>query len=119
MLDLKFVRENPDVVKQNIKNKFQEQKLPLVDEVLKLDSQSRAVKKEADELRAERNRLSKQVGMLMAKGQKEEAQACKEQVTAQSGRLAELEAEESKLQKQVREIRCIRISSTVYRLYIF
>ena len=104
MLDLKFVRENPDVVKQNIKNKFQEQKLPLVDEVLKLDSQSRAVKKEADELRAERNRLSKQVGMLMAKGQKEEAQACKEQVTAQSGRLAELEAEESKLQKQVREI---------------
>ena len=68
MLDLKFVRENPDIVKQNIKNKFQDRKLPLVDEVIELDAQARATKTEADELRANRNKLSKQIGALMAQG---------------------------------------------------
>ena len=73
MLDLKFVRENPDIVKQNIKNKFQDEKLPLVDEVIELDAKSRAVQAEADNLRASRNKLSKEIGKLMAQGKKEEA----------------------------------------------
>ena len=75
MLDLKFVRENPDIVKQNIKNKFQDRKLPLVDEVIELDAKARATQTEADELRANRNKLSKQIGALMAQGKKEEAEA--------------------------------------------
>ena len=74
MLDLKFVRENPEVVKQNIKNKFQDKKLPLVDEVIELDAQARATQTEADELRSSRNKLSKQIGALMAQGKKEEAE---------------------------------------------
>ena len=82
MLDLKFVRENPDIVKQNIKNKFQDRKLPLVDEVIELDAKARAVKTEADELRANRNKLSKQIGALMGQGKKEEAEAVKAQVNA-------------------------------------
>ena len=77
MLDLKFVRENPDIVKQNIKNKFQDRKLPLVDEVIELDAKARATQTEADELRANRNKLSKQIGALMAQGKKEEAEAVK------------------------------------------
>ncbi len=81
MLDLKFVRENPDIVKQNIKNKFQDRKLPLVDEVIALDEQSRAAKQEADNLRAERNKISKQIGALMAQGKKEEAEETKKLVT--------------------------------------
>ena len=75
MLDLKFVRENTEVVKQNIKNKFQDKKLPLVDEVIELDAQARATQTEADELRSSRNKLSKQIGALMAQGKKEEAEA--------------------------------------------
>ena len=79
MLDIKFLRENPDVVKQNIKNKFQDSKLPLVDEVIDLDAQARATQQEADDLRANRNKLSKQIGALMAQGKKEEAEEVKEE----------------------------------------
>ena len=82
MLDLKFVRENPDIVKQNIKNKFQDQKLPLVDEVIALDAERRAAQQEADQLRSEKNKISKQIGALMAQGKKEEAEEVKKQVAA-------------------------------------
>ena len=91
MIDIKFLRENPDVVRQNIKNKFQDKKLPLVDEVIDLDAKSRAAKQEADDLRAQRNTLSKQIGGLMKEGKKEEAEAVKAQVAANAARLAELE----------------------------
>ena len=80
MIDIKFLRENPDIVKQNIKNKFQDEKLPLVDEVIELDEKSRSVKCKGDELRAQRNSLSDQIGNLMRNGQKEEAESVKEQV---------------------------------------
>ena len=89
MLDLKFVRENPEIVKQNIKNKFQDSKLSLVDEVIALDAKSREAKQEADNLRSERNKISKQIGGLMAQGKKEEAEELKAQVTKNSERLAE------------------------------
>ena len=102
MLDLKFVRENPDIVKQNIKNKFQDEKLPLVDEVIELDAKSRAVQAEADNLRASRNKLSKEIGKLMAQGKKEEAEAVKAQVNANAARLAELEEQETDLKARVR-----------------
>ena len=104
MLDMKFVRENPDIVKQNLKNKFQEEKLPLVDEVIELDAKSRAAKQEADELRANRNKISKQIGALMAQGKKEEAEEVKKEVTKNSERLAELEALEKAVFKFVIEI---------------
>ena len=90
MLDLRFVRENPDIVKQNIKNKFQDSKLPLVDEVIALDAENRTTQKEADDLRASRNKLSKQIGALMGQGKKEEAEEVKKQVSANSARLTEL-----------------------------
>ena len=93
MLDIKFVRENPDIVKENIKKKFQDSKLPLVDEVIDLDAKSRAAKQEADELRAQRNKLSKQIGALMGQGKKEEAEEVKAQVTRFGDRLAELEVQ--------------------------
>ena len=104
MLDLKFVRENPEIVKQNIRNKFQDAKLPLVDEVIELDAESRATQKEADDLRASRNKLSKEIGKLMGQGKKEEAEAVKAQVNANSARLAELEAKESELSERILEI---------------
>ena len=104
MLELRFVRENPDIVKQNIKNKFQDSKLPLVDEVIALDAESRAVKQEADALRADRNKISKQIGALMAQGKKEEAEETKKLVTEKSARLAELEAKESELTEKVTKI---------------
>ena len=104
MLDLKFVRENPDIVKQNIKNKFQDGKLPLVDEVIALDAENRAAQKEADDLRASRNKLSKQIGALMGQGKKEEAEEVKKQVGANSARLAELEAKESELSEKILKI---------------
>ncbi|MGN0378765.1 MAG: serine--tRNA ligase [Butyrivibrio sp.] len=104
MLDMKFVRENPDAVKENIKKKFQDEKLPLVDEVIKLDEQSRAAKQEADTLRADRNKLSKQIGALMAQGKKEEAEEVKKQVTANAERLAELEVRESELEEKIKKI---------------
>ncbi len=104
MLDLKFVRENPEIVKQNIRNKFQDAKLPLVDEVIELDEKSRKAKKEADDLRASRNKLSKEIGKLMGQGKKEEAEAVKAQVNANSARLAELEAQESELSEKILKI---------------
>ena len=104
MLDMKFVRENPDIVKQNLKNKFQEEKLPLVDEVIELDKQSRAAKQEADDLRSNRNKISKQIGALMGQGKKEEAEELKKQVNANSARLAELEALEGELSEKVLKI---------------
>ncbi len=104
MLDLKFVRENPEIVKQNIRNKFQDEKLPLVDEMIGLDARNRAAKAEGDELRASRNRLSKQIGQLMAQGKKEEAEAVKAQVTANAERLAQLEADESGYEERITKI---------------
>ena len=104
MLDLKFVRENPEIVKQNIKNKFQDQKLPLVDEVIQLDAERRASQQEADQLRAERNKLSKQIGALMGQGKKEEAEEVKKQVAAQAARLEELSAKETELNEKVTKI---------------
>ena len=104
MIDLKFLRENPDAVKENIKKKFQDHKLPLVDEVIELDKQSRAAQQEADELRAKKNQVSKQIGALMAQGKKEEAEAVKAEVAAISKRLAELEPLEKELSDKVTEI---------------
>ena len=104
MLDLKFVRENPDIVKKNIENKFQFDKLPLVDEVIELDAKNRAAKAEADNLRASRNKLSKQIGQLMGQGKKEEAEAVKAQVTANANRLAELETVEAELDEKILNI---------------
>ena len=101
MIDIKFLRENPDVVKQNIKNKFQDSKLPLVDEVIEFDKKSRAVKQEADQLRANRNKFSKQIGALYGQGKKEEAEEMKKLVTEQGDRLAELEKQEAELQEEV------------------
>ena len=109
MLDIKFIRENPEVVKENIKKKFQEQKLPLVDEVIALDSENRAVMAEAQELRSSRNTLSKQVGMLMGQAKKDpsklaEAEAAKAKVKANADRLSELEAKEGELAQKIRKI---------------
>ncbi len=104
MLDIKFLRENPDVVKENIKNKFQDRKLPLVDEVIALDKESRATQQEADELRANRKKISKNIGGLMAQGKKEEAEALKAEVAKGAERLAELEKREDELGKKIREI---------------
>ncbi len=104
MLDIKFLRENPDVVKQNIKNKFQDSKLPLVDEVIKLDADYRAFKSEADSLRGGRNKLSKQIGMLMAQGKRDEAEEVKKQVTANALRLSELEKLEEEYQEKIKNI---------------
>ena len=109
MLDIKFIRENPEVVKENIKKKFQEQKLPLVDEVIALDSENRAVMAEAQELRSARNALSKQVGMLMGQAKKDpsklaEAEAAKAKVKANADRLSELETKEGELAQKIRKI---------------
>ena len=101
MLDLKFLRENPDIVKENMKKKFQDHKLHLVDEVIEYDVESRKAKQEADSLRANRKSISKQIGGLMASGKKEEAEALKLQVTKDAERLAELEQEEARLQEEV------------------
>ena len=104
MLDLKFLRENPDVVKQNIKNKFQDSKLDLVDEVIALDLESRTAKQEADTLRSERNKISKQIGGLMAQGKKAEAEEMKAQVTRDSEKLSNLEAKEAELEEKIKKI---------------
>ena len=104
MIDIKFLRENPEVVKENIRKKFQEHKLPLVDEVIELDEQARKTQQEADEIRANRNKLSKQIGMLMGQGKKEEAEAVKAQVSANAARLAELEVLEKELSEKVTKI---------------
>ena len=104
MLDLRFVRENPEIVKQNIRNKFQDEKLPLVDEVIDLDAKNRAAKAEGDNLRAARNKLSKQIGQLMAQGKKEEAEAVKAQVTANAERLAQLEKDQAAYEERITKI---------------
>jgi len=104
MLDLKFVRENPEIVKENIKKKFQEHKLPMVDEVIELDAQARSTQQEADELRANRNKISKQIGALMGQGKKDEAMALKEQVGKDAERLSELEEQEKELQEKITKI---------------
>lgn len=104
MLDLKFVRENPELVKENIKNKFQDSKLPLVDEVIALDEQNRAAKQEGDALRAERNKLSKQIGALMGQGKKDEAEEMKKKVTDASDHLATLEEKERELEERIKKI---------------
>lgn len=104
MIDIKFLRENPEVVKQNIKNKFQDHKLQLVDEVIELDAKARAAQQEADELRSKKNKIAKQIGVLMAQGKKEEAEAVKAEVAGISARLAELEPEEKELQEKVTQI---------------
>jgi seryl-tRNA synthetase len=103
MIDIKFLRENPDVVKENIKKKFQEHKLPLVDEVIEYDKKARATQQEADDLRASRNKLSKEIGALMKEGKKDEANKAKEQVTANAARLAELEELEREYSAKVKE----------------
>ena len=104
MIDIKFLRENPDAVKENIKKKFQDYKLPLVDEVIELDAQSRAAKQQADDLRANRNKISKEIGKLMAQGKREEGMALKEEVNRQAKQLSELEAQEAELSAKVTEI---------------
>ena len=104
MLDLKFVRENPEIVKQNMRNKFQEHKLGLVDEVIALDAENRRIISEANDLRAEKNRLSKQIGMLMAQKKIEEANETKRLVAESAQRLAELEALEPEFEEKIKKI---------------
>ena len=102
MLDIKFVRENTEIVKQNIRNKFQDKKLPLVDEVLELDKRNREIKQEVEALRAERNKLSKEIGGLMKQGKKEEAEEVKRQVAASADRINELSAEEAEVEEKLK-----------------
>ncbi len=103
MIDIKFLRENPDVVKENIKKKFQDHKLPLVDEVIALDKENRAIKQEVEALRADRNKLSKQIGGLMKQGKKEEAEAVKAQVNANAARVGELTAKEREVEAAIKK----------------
>jgi len=104
MLDMKFLRENPDIVKQNIKNKFQDDKIPMVDEVIALDEKRRTMQQEADDLRNKKNTLSKQIGALMKEGKKDEAEKVKAEVAKDAARLAELEAEEGPVSEQIQKI---------------
>ncbi len=104
MLDIKFLRENPELVRENIRKKFEDQKVPMVDEVIRLDEQKRAANAEACELRANRNKISKEIGNLMAQGKKEEAMEMKELVTKEAQRLAELEAQEDELEAKVKSL---------------
>ena len=104
MLDIRFVRENPDVVKQNIRNKFQDEKLPLVDEVIGLDERSRELKTKGDSLRAEKNKLSKQIGACMAKGMKDEAEELKRRVAADAEELESMEKEQAELDEKIKKI---------------
>ena len=104
MIDIKFLRENPEIVKQNIKNKFQDRKLPLVDEVIELDRQYRQAMQDADSLRANRNKISKEIGALMAQGKREEAEEVKKQVTEAADRLAALEQKEEELAEKIKKI---------------
>ena len=104
MIDIRFLRENPDAVKENIRKKFQDAKLPLVDEVIALDEESRKTQAEADDLRSKRNKVSKQIGALMGQGKKEEAEKVKAEVAAINARIAELEPKEAKIADRIREI---------------
>ena len=107
MLDIRFLRENPDVVKQNIKNKFQDSKLPMVDEVIELDIRNREIKKEVEALRAERNKISKMIGGLMKEGKREEAEEVKKQVTANAETVDKLTAEEKEVEEKIKNIMMI------------
>ena len=104
MLDIKFLRMNPDVVKQNIKNKFQDEKLPLVDKVIELDQKNRDIKQEVEALRAERNKISKEIGACMAQGKKEEAEELKKKVQANADRVESLSAEEKDVEAEIKKI---------------
>jgi len=104
MLDIKFVRENPDVVKENIRKKFQDQKIPMVDEVIALDQENRNIKQEVESLRANKNKISKQIGALMAQGKKEEAEEVKKEVTASGARIDELSAREKEVEEKIKTI---------------
>lgn len=104
MIDIKFLRENPEIVKENIRKKFQDEKLPLVDEVIRLDGENRKAKQEGDDLRSRRNKISKEIGSLIAQGKKEEAEERKKEVAAGAKRLAELEALETELQEKITKI---------------
>ena len=104
MLDIKFLRNNPDIVKQNIKNKFQDEKLPLVDEVIELDHRNREIKQEVETLRAEKNKASKQIGAMMAQKKLEEAEALKKKVAESAGRIDELSEEEKEVEEKIRKI---------------
>ena len=104
MIDIKLIRENPDLVRENIKKKFQDSKLPLVDEVIELDKENRKTKQEAEDLRAEKNKISKMIGALMAQGKKEEAEEIKKRVTDAADRLAQLEVKEAELAEKVKKI---------------
>ena len=104
MLDIRFVRENPEVVKENIKNKFQDSKLPLVDEVIELDKRNREIKQEVEGLRAERNKISKMIGGLMKEGKREEAEEAKKQVTANAQRVESVSAEEKEVEEKIKKI---------------
>ncbi len=104
MLDIRFVRENPEVVKENIKNKFQDSKLPLVDEVIELDKRNREIKQEVEDLRAERNKISKMIGGLMKEGKREEAEEAKKQVTVNAQRVESLSAEEKEVEEKIKKI---------------
>ena len=114
MLDIKFVRENPEIVKQNIRNKFQDQKLGLVDEVIALDAEKRKTQQEADQLRADRKKISKQIGALMGQGKKEEAEAMKEKVNADAEKLEQLSEKERDLDEKI-----LKIMMYILIFYIF
>lgn len=103
MLDIKFVRSNPEIVKQNIKNKFQDEKLPLVDEVLELDARNRTIKQEVEALRAEKNKISKQIGAMMAQGKKEEAESLKKQIAEKADRIEILSVEEKEVEEKIKK----------------
>ena len=104
MLDIKFVRENPDVVKENIRKKFQDQKIPMVDEVIALDQENRNIKQEVESLRANKNKISKQIGALMAQGKKEEAEEVKKEVAASGAKIDELSAREKEVEEKIKTI---------------
>ena len=104
MLDIKFVRNNPEIVKQNIKNKFQDEKLPLVDEVIELDKRNREIKQEVEALRADKNKASKQIGVMMAQKKFEEAEALKKEVAEYGGRIDSLSEEEKEVEEKIRKI---------------
>ena len=103
MIDIKFLRENPDIVKENIRKKFQDSKLPLVDEVIELDAEVRKIQQEADDIRASRNKISKEIGALMAQGKKDEADEKKMEVVENASRLSELEEKENELREKIKK----------------
>ena len=104
MLDIKFLRENPEVVKQNIRNKFQDSKLPLVDEVIELDKRNREIKQQVEALRADRNKISKMIGGLMKEGKREEAEEAKRKVTANAETVEQLSAEEKEVEEKIKKL---------------